>query len=568
MSGVRDINTLASIIANRLKTIYPENFSESLVNRILSLLAPNSSPGPLWDERDVVLITYGDSLTSPKEKPLVTLRRFLESRLSQTIGCVHILPFFPSTSDDGFAVSDYISVAPELGDWEDIAAIGKEFSLMFDLVLNHVSASHPWFMNFREGKSPGKDYFIEMDPGADYLRVVRPRNTPLFTAYITSGGIKKLWTTFSADQIDLNFGNPEVLIEMIRIFLFYISHGARIIRLDAVAFLWKEKDSSCIHLPGTHEVIKLLRDIAAYVGPRIIILTETNVPNRENWSYFGQLDEAHMVYQFTLPPLILYTLYTGNARYLTEWAVSIPAVTVGRTFLNFTASHDGIGIRPLEGILPESEIHLLISSIRDFGGLISVKSNPDGTSSPYEMNITYLDALKGTRNGPDNLMERRFLCSQLIVLAMQGIPAIYIQSLLGTANDYEEMKKTGQARSINRKKWNEATLLQLLSDETSNKLIFTEYTRAIAIRRQIRAFHPDCPQQIVRLGDPVFAFVRTSPQTGEEVFCISNITNRIVVLPKTGIPLRKGITDLLTGEEVAISGEFTFGPYQTRWLRY
>ena len=284
-----------------------------------------------------------------------------------------------------------------------------------------------------------------------------------------------MWTTFSADQADLNFANPDVLIEMIRILLFYIGKGARIIRLDAIAFLWKEIGSSCLHHHKTHEIVKLLREIATYANPRVIILTETNVPNPDNWSYFGQDDEAHMVYQFTLPPLILYTLFSGNSQYLTNWAESIPPTGKNKTFLNFTASHDGIGVRPLEGILPYNEIQRLIDGIRNFGGLLSVKTNPDGSTGPYEMNITYYSAMAGTIHGVDDLGEKRFLASQFIMLAMQGIPAVYIQSLLGCENDYDGVKKSGMARSINRKKWNEADILNVLSANTAQARIFTEY---------------------------------------------------------------------------------------------
>lgn len=567
MTSFTDINGFSASLARRLQGIYPLAFREVYVNRILGLITRHPMPGPIWDQNDVVLITYGNTFTAVHEKPLVTLRRFLDNKLRNTISCIHILPFYPSTSDDGFSVSDYESVVPELGEWDDIAGIGKHFSLMFDLVINHVSASHPWFINFLNGRSPGRDYFIEMDPEADYHLVVRPRSSPLFSPFTMGERTTRVWTTFSADQVDLNFANPEVLIEMIRVLLLYISKGARIIRLDAIAFLWKEQGSSCLHLSQTHELIRLIRDIVTWVNPHIILLTETNVPNRENWSYFSKDDEAHMVYQFSLPPLLLYTLYTGNARFLTSWAESIPATGGTRTFLNFTASHDGIGIRPLEGILTEQDIQSLIMGIRNFGGLVSEKRNPDGTHSPYEMNITYLDALNGTQNGPDQLQDKRFLCSQLIMLALQGIPAVYIQSLLGTGNDYEGVKKTGRARSINRKQWDEEAILHLLSTESRQKHIFEEYIRVINIRKQITAFHPDCPQQILLCGDPFFALIRENPTTGERVYCISNITSRPVILPKRVIPSRIGILkDILAGNQILSEREMRFGPYQTRWL--
>lgn len=566
MTTHQDINDFSGKLARRLQSIYPSGFSEGHVNRITSLINDVTGAGPLWNERDVILISYGDTIVSPGEKPLITLRRFLSDKIGQKISCVHVLPFFPSTSDDGFAVSDFNSVDPGLGSWVEIEELGRDYSLMFDLVLNHVSSSHPWFLNFCSGKVPGKDYFIERIPDTDYHMVVRPRSTNLFTEYSTNSGKKEVWTTFSADQADLNFANPDVLIEMIRILLFYIGKGARIIRLDAIAFLWKEIGSSCLHHHKTHEIVRLLREIAAYANPRVIILTETNVPNRDNWSYFGQDDEAHMVYQFTLPPLILYTLFSGNSQYLTNWAESIPPTGKTKTFLNFTASHDGIGVRPLEGILPNHEIQQLIGGIRNFGGLLSVKTNPDGSTGPYEMNITYYSAMSGTMNGIDDLGEKRFLASQFIMLAMQGIPAVYIQSLFGSENDYDGIKNSGMARSINRKKWNEGEILNILSGNTAQARIFKEYTRVIAIRQNTVAFHPDCPQKVLHLGDPFFGFLRLNPANGEKIYCISNITasSQNLNIETAAIP-HKGY-DLLEEQTYSEKNEINFKAYQTRWL--
>jgi glycosidase len=566
MISHQDINDFSARLARRLQSIYASSFSEGHVNRITSLIRAVPYAGPLWDERDIILISYGNTIIKPDEKPLITLRRFLRDKLGQKISCVHILPFFPSTSDDGFAVSDFYNVDAGLGNWEDIGEIGRDYSLMFDLVLNHVSASHPWFFNYCSLSVPGKDYFIEKIPGTDYHLVVRPRNTDLFTEHSTSSGKKEVWTTFSADQVDLNFANPDVLIEMIRILLFYIGKGARIIRLDAIAFLWKEIGSTCLHHHKTHEIVKLLREIAAFANPRVIILTETNVPNRDNWSYFGQDDEAHMVYQFTLPPLILYTLFSGNSQYLTSWAESIPPTGKSKTFLNFTASHDGIGVRPLEGILPGDEIQRLIEGVRSFGGLLSVKTNPDGSTGPYEMNITYYSAMAGTIHGKDDLGAKRFLASQFIMLAMQGIPAVYIQSLLGCENDYEGVKKSGMARSINRKKWDEGEILHVLSGNTVQAGIFEEYSRVIALRQNTEAFHPDCPQQILRLGDSFFGFFRVNTVNGEKIYCITNITasSQKLTIKSAAIP-QKGY-DMLEEQYYGEENEIFFEAYQTRWL--
>jgi sucrose phosphorylase len=566
MTTHQDIHIFTGNLARRLQSIYAAGFSEGHVNRIISLIREMPGAGPLWNERDVILITYGNSVVRPDEKPLITLRRFLTDKLGQKISCVHILPFFPSTSDDGFAVSDFNKVDPALGSWEDIEEIGRDYSLMFDLVLNHVSSGHPWFLNYCSDRVPGKDYFIEKIPDTDYHLVVRPRSTGLFTEFKTGSGKKEVWTTFSADQADLNFANPDVLIEMIRILLFYISKGARIIRLDAIAFLWKEPGSPCLHHHKTHEIVKLLREIAAYANPRVIILTETNVPNPDNWSYFGQNDEAHMVYQFSLPPLILYTLFSGNSQYLTDWAESIPPTGHNKTFLNFTASHDGIGVRPLEGILPPDEIQRLIDSIKSFGGRLSVKTNPDGSTGPYEMNITYFSAMAGTIHGKDALGERRFLASQFIMLAMQGIPAVYIQSLLGCENDEEGVKKTGMARSINRRKWYETEITEILSADSAQARVFEEFTRVIAIRQNNDTFHPDCPQQVLRLGNSFFGFLRLNPANGKKIYCISNITasSQYLNIESAALP-QKGY-DLLSEQAYDEKNEIYFEGYQTRWL--
>ena len=560
-----DMAAFAGRIARHLKVIYKDNFSESLVNRILSIAQVHYYTRSGWNEKDTVLITYGNSIYKSDEAPLLTLHRFLNKRLAGTISCVHILPFFPFTSDDGFSVTDYMQVNPALGAWENITALASDYSVMSDLVINHVSVSHPWFKNYLSDTVPGKGYFIEKDPGADYSQVVRPRSTPLFTCYEVPGGQRKVWTTFSADQADLNFSNPDVLIEMIRILLFYISKGIRIIRLDAIAFLWKSEGTACLHLPETHQTVKLLRDLVDFVSPGTVILTETNVPNLENWSYFGDGDEAHMVYQFSLPPLLLHALFSGCAKYLNQWALEIPALRANQTFLNYTASHDGIGVRPLEGLLPQKEMDELIAGMIGFGGLVSSKTNPDGSLSPYEINITYLDALKGDRNGTDEMQENRFICSQTIMMSLQGIPAFYFNSLFGTSNDYEGAGISGRARSINRKQWREEELDHLLSLDTIHTRIFNELSRLIRIRQGCSAFHPNSLQKILITDERVFAFQRHNPETGETICCISNLTGKSIEIRGIQGGVKKGY-DLISCETSGLSDRIRMNSYQTKWM--
>ena len=525
-----------------------------------------------WSEKDVLLVTYGDMIKAPDEKPLATLNRFLGRRLVGAVNTVHVLPFFPYSSDDGFAIMDYCKVDPALGDWGGIRAIGERFHLMFDLVLNHVSRESAWAQDFVAGIAPARHYFIEMNPKTDLSSVARPRSSPLLTPVQTREDILHVWTTFSEDQLDLNFANPDVLFEFLDILFFYLSQGVRIIRLDAIAYLWKRLGTACIHLPETHEVVRIFRDVLTIVAPEVLLLTETNVPHNENVSYFGRSDEAHMIYQFSLPPLLLHALHTGRTSLLTEWAASVSEPPASCTFLNFTASHDGIGVRPLEGIVPKAELNRLIKSIRKRGGKVAMRRNLDGTESPYELNITYFDALCDPDRDDPDLDVARFLCSQTVPLALRGIPAVYFNSLVAARNDLEGVKQTGRARSINRRKWELQELAGMLENQDSiHSCVFREYVRRLRIRCRHPAFHPDAGQRVLDLGDSVFAIERTAPDGSETIAAISNFTPEPVKLSVDDrIPSLKDAPawkNLITGKQRKASNhEIAMAPYQTCWL--
>ena len=522
-----------------------------------------------WSENDVILITYANSVQTPEAMPLATLGRFLNDYVGDRINAVHILPFFPYSSDDGFSVIDYRQVKPDWGAWDDVAAIASQYDLMVDLVINHCSRESLWFSDYVANREPYTEYFIEEEPATDLSLVTRPRNTPLLTPVHTHRGIRHVWATFSEDQIDLNFENPAVLLEMIQILLLYVEQGARFIRLDAIAFLWKRIGTNCIHLPETHEVVKLMRDILEYCAPEVILITETNVPVKENLSYFGASDEAHMVYQFGLPPLVLHALNRGRSDYLSEWMDHIPPLQPGCTYLNFTASHDGIGVRPVEGLLPEREVQDLIDCMHRFGGFVSMKANPDGTESPYEINISLFDACMGTRRGVDHLQVQRFLCSQAIMLAMQGIPAVYIHSLTASPNDLNHVEQTGRTRSINRRIWNWDELECLLENPvTPQAEVYREVIRMIDIRRQQAAFHPSARQDIIRINSDILVNKR-SAESGQVIFTISNVTERLIDMPLATLGfLPCGLHDLLALDSAtaAVNDVLSLGPYQTVWL--
>ena len=524
-----------------------------------------------WDQRDVVLITYADMVYAAGETPLATLRRFLAQRLKESIRIVHLLPFFPSSSDEGFSVIDYREVDPALGGWRDVQAIGEDFDLMFDVVLNHASSQSEWFKQFINGVAPYRDYFIDIEADTDLSATVRPRTSPLLTPAQTPSGERYIWTTFSADQIDLNFASQDVLFEFLDILLLYLQYGARIVRLDAIAYLCKQVGTSCINLPQTHQVVKLLRDVLDMLAPDVLLLTETNVPHEQNISYFGDGDEARMVYQFSLPPLLLHALHTGSSRHLEAWARSLQDPPAGCCFLNFSASHDGIGVRPLEGLIADSELQDLVDTIRSRGGHVSSYTRSDGSESPYELNIGWYDALADPEYRDSDEHIARFLCSQTIVLALKGIPAVYFHSLTATHNDPAGVQRSGQPRSINRKRWQAGELNSLLDDAaTPTSRVFQEYARLLMLRAQHPAFHPDGTQRVLQLEDGLFGIERVSVDETERLVCISNLTPRPRQLDAEQISPAAGEHewyDLIAGQSRAVGdGSMTLQPYKTLWL--
>ena len=550
--------TLINTVNEHLQRIYTAKDCEGLAARLLDIMrlqADDSAslpPQNKWSERDCWMITYGDSIVESDEKPLQTLRKFARERLKKSINGLHILPFYPYSSDDGFSVINYSQVNESLGGWEDIEAIAEDFDVMADLVINHCSTRSRWFTNFKEDKSPGKGYFFEASPEDDLSLVVRPRTSPLLHEVRTIDGSRHVWCTFSHDQVDLDFSNPEVLCEMVLIIRRYLEQGIRIFRLDAVAFLWKEIGTDCLHLPQTHEIVRLLRTLIEAHSPKAIIITETNVPNHENLAYFGNANEAHAVYSFSLPPLLLHAMVSGTSEHLKRWQMSMPPAQTGTFYFNFLASHDGIGLRPAKGLLSDQDLDALANTMQSFGARISWRTVDGGRNEPYEINIALFDALQGTHQGPDKWQIPRFICAHAIMLSLEGVPGIYIHSLLATNNDYERLAQTNHNRSINRHRWNFDDLQASLEDsKTHHAKVFKELTRLIAIRAAQPAFHPNAVQYTLHLGNQIFAFWRQSITRDQSIFCIHNVSDQEVTIPLSSVNLisLQQWADLVTGQE-------------------
>ena len=518
---------------NHLAFLYGKDNAPQLYERAKKLMDGYRSRthGAVRDgeltERDSILITYGDQVQSPNQAPLQTLGLFCRQHLTDIVRGIHILPFYPWTSDDGFSVVDYRKVNSVLGDWDDISSMQSNFRLMFDGVINHISAQSEWFQGFLRDDPRYCHYFIAIEGSPDLSQVVRPRTLPLLTTFKTASGEKKVWTTFSADQIDLNFQNPEVLFEILDILLLYAERGADFIRLDAIPYLWKEIGTTCIHLPQTHLVIQLLRAALDETAPHVSLITETNVPHTDNISYFGDgTNEAQLVYNFALPPLTLHTFHIGDARILSNWAKTLTLPSDKTTFFNFLASHDGIGLNPARGILSNEEIDSLVDKTLEHGGLVSYKHNADGSQSPYEMNINYFDALSDPNGGePLELQVNRFIAAQAIMLSLLGVPGVYFHSLFGSRGWIEGVKQAGRNRTINREKLQLDELQNELSDENSLRAkVFTKYCQLLKTRSSSPAFHPHGTQKIIDLHPSVFAVERISPDGKSRMLCLHNVS--------------------------------------------
>jgi len=581
----RLLRLLATVYGHELaKAVYPE-----LVRMMRVYWAHKStemraaeckfSPHARFDERDTVLITYGDLLSGPGRKPLEALDDFVSKFMHGAINTIHLLPFFPYSSDRGFAVVDFQEVDPRLGSWDDIERLGERYRLMFDGVFNHVSAQSRWFQRFLNCR-PGYDsYFVSFNErGAisdhDLHLILRPRTTDLLTPFLTLEGPRWVWTTFGPDQVDLNFRNPEVLLRVIEVLLTYVRRGADIVRLDAVTYLWRELGTRCAHLAETHALVQLLRAVLDVVAPRVALITETNVPHEDNVSYFGDgWNEAQLIYNFALPPLTLHTFLTGDARRLADWADGLATPSPATAFFNFLDSHDGIGLLGAQGLLSAAEIDAMVRRVEHHGGLVSYRATGDGGSSPYELNVTWYSALNRDDAGEDvDLQVARFVASRSIGLSLAGVPAIYLPSLFGSKNDLDAVRAGEGARAINRDTLDVPALQAMLRDRrTWVSKVARRFGRLIRRRVATPAFHPQASQRVHRDHPHVFAVSRV-PAEGSPLLALTNVSDReqVYTLPAEAFGGGAGMwTDLVNGERLTLAAdaaEIRLAPYAVRWL--
>ena len=565
-------NSKKKTLRVKFKKIY-KNSSNEFVGEIIALInnfnKKNKKSSINISQNTALVISYGDSIMDVRKKSLKVFRSFFNKHLSNYFNSVHFLPFYPSSSDSGFAVKDHYKIEPRLGNWSDIRNFSKKTTVMADLVINHASSRGLWFANFLKDKSPGKNYFFTVNNKFNVSKVIRPREHRLLKKIKLFNKNQYLWRTFSPDQIDLNFKNPKVLIYFLKIIKFYLDNGVSVLRLDAVAFLWKKEGTNCINLPETHSIIRLIRLIVENYSPNSIIITETNIPSHENLSYFGNNNEAHCIYNFSLAPLLIHAIISGSSFYLKKWSRSMPPAQLGNAYLNFLSTHDGIGMRPLEGIIPVDEQNKLFTTLQKSGAFLSYRSS-NNKENVYEVNTTLLDAFSNTYYGKDKFKIKRFILAHEILFSMEGIPAVYFQNLVGSDNDILKFKKTKSVRSINRKNWDFTLLTNKLEKSSSiNSKIYSSLIRLIVLRKKQPAFHPNATQFTLQLDDYCFGIWRQSIDRSQSIFCVSNLTKskKKFFLHDINLISTNNWYDILKNKKIKnINSEIILQPYQTVWI--
>ena len=567
----KDQKTIRSKLNNIYKIFLSKKdidyFENEIVQIIKNFNKKNSKKKKNISEKTTLVICYGDSVYSKKKKSIRVFQDFFQKKLKNYFDIIHFLPFYPSSSDSGFAVKDHYKVENKLGNWLDIKNVSKSSDVMADMVINHSSARGLWFKNFLKKKDPGKDYFLTVNTKFNTSKVVRPRDHKLLKKIKIFKKSDYLWRTFSPDQIDLNFRNPSVLIQFIKIMIHLINNGVTIFRLDAIAYLWKENGSKCINLKQTHEIIKLLRNIINLLNVQTTIITETNLPEKENLSYFGKNDEANWIYNFSLPPLLIHAFLFENSSYLNKWSKNLPNTKNENCYLNFIASHDGIGMRPTEGLLNEKILNNFLKRLKKNGSKFSYRKVQNKTKKVYEANITVFDALK--KSDYDQKGEfylERYISAHAIMISFEGIPAIYFNSIFGTSNDETKFIISGNNRDVNRYRWNLKNISnKLRNPKTKQSIFYNSICKLLDIRRKQKAFHPNAKRINMNFGSKIFGFKRISKDKKQTITCVTNLSS---VTQKIKIKSNKQKIRNLMGSKIQIkNNQFVFlKPFETLWI--
>ncbi|MEQ8841998.1 MAG: alpha-amylase family glycosyl hydrolase [Acidimicrobiales bacterium] len=512
---------------------------------------------PRWSERDAWLICYPDQFGSSGLRGVREVAR----ELAPEINGVHVLPFHPSSSDGGFSVQDYAMVDPAVGSWDDVSALATDTRLMADAVINHVSAEGVWFRAHLAGDPDVADFFRVVAPGTDLTSVTRPRPGPPVTVFSRADGTAAdYWTTFSADQVDLDYRSPDVLLAVFAAVFRLVVAGASAVRLDAVAYIGKDPATSSIHLPGAHTVVALLRSCLDEIDPGVVLITETNVPHADNVGYLGSeaRPEAHAIYQFTLAPLILHALHTGDAGPLMRWAAGIEA-RPRTSALNFLASHDGVGVRPAKGWLSAEQIADLAARCVEAGGVVNEAATVAG-NEPYELAATWRSLCEVGEGGPFSTEQiaDRMVASHSLAFALAGVPLVYVHSLVASVNDRTRFEGSGVPRDLNRGRFDSpAAFRERRETDPVGGIVWPRLREMLAWRGASPAFHPEAGQRLIDSPDGVVGVHRSAGD--DAALVLVNLSGET-----QSVSAGDGWCDRSDGR--AVRAVVELAPWTTRWL--
>lgn len=558
------------------KKIYPE--LEKIVIKYLKKIKKGKKKyqNEYFSEKDVILIVYGDNIKNKKEPTLKTLSGFL-GKIKKYINIVHIIGLFLYSSDRGFSIIDFKKINPRFGKFSHLKKIEKNFKLLIDFVCNHISSKSDWYKKFAKGDKEYQNFFICFDklPEKEKIECVfRPRTTPLLVKRNLAIGRKWLWRTFCHDQIDLNYQNPKVLLKMIDVFLFYVERGAKLIRLDAIGYIWKKLGTTCFLTKESHVFIQLLRNILDIVSPDTLLIAEVNIGIKENLTYLGKKEkEAQLIYNFTLAPLVLYSFYKENTKKLINSLNLFDFTSKSKNIINILDCHDGISVVGAKDVLSQKEIKFLEKEILKRNGKINYKKEKN-KKTPYEFNITWWSAIEEKKES-EILNIKKYIASRGIQFSLKGIPAIYFLGLFGIENCISCYEKTKKTRDINRKRFTENKIKKfLLEQKMKENKVFYEILRLLKYRNKEKAFHPAGEQIPLFLNKKLFSIIRISPNKKEKILVIINISRdniKIKIKPEEIYTSRKHLLNIID-KTILLCQKDGFNilvhPYQILWLKY
>lgn len=457
-------------------------------------------------QNKAMLITYADSLG----KNINELHQILKSHFGEAIGGVHLLPFFPSTGDRGFAPSDYTRVDATFGDWADVEALGEDYYLMFDFMINHISRESVMYRDFKQNHdaSPYRDFFIRWEKFWDKAGPNRPTQADVDLIYkrkdkapiqpitFADGTTEHLWNTFGDEQIDIDVNSTVAKAFIKQTLEDMVAHGADLIRLDAFAYAIKKIDTNDFFIePEIWDLLHEVRDILAPLNAEILpeIHEHYTVPEKIN-------AHGYFTYDFALPMTTLYTLYSGKTKRLADWLRQSPM----RQFTTLD-THDGIGVVDARDILTADEIAYASEELYKVGANVkkTYSSAAYNNLDIYQINSTYYSAL-----GND---DAAYLLSRVFQVFAPGIPQIYYVGLLAGENDIALLESSKEGRNINRHYYTAQEV-----HEAVGRPVVADLLELLTWRNQFAAFDLDGTITVTTPSDNELKVVRTD-RSGEHV---------------------------------------------------